>query len=399
MTQSTTSQDSVRSTGTNYGSDMYPPPTGPDLTAQQAQELDDTFLASDPFQYFCSRIGALLTWLESAPVLDKPTKEAKPGTIRAEFNRYLQRPAADGPFKELDVHAQVAADALALRHHAAEALLRLACARLAPIPNPGSPCLWAQMALGADRISDVIGRLNADAKHADAGERAFRALVAPAERESHRSNPDIVDACNVFLARVGYAIELLSPAEIDLQVGHNKVKHGLAVRARSDMRVTLMGTPLNEDGTVPLSALTGPNAIDVFDQPMLEFLARGPKVHGHRQGLEVTQLRLKPSALLADAYMLAMAHAALFHVAAAEHFADRTDLREHQVPPAFPGFPVGGPLPEHVDSQAPLGMRFPLTTPAGGGPALRETGLGFRDRFQVLHIDVTNRRSGYVVDG
>jgi hypothetical protein len=35
-------------------------------------------------------------------------------------------------FKDLDVHAQVAADALAVRHHAAEALLRLACARLAP---------------------------------------------------------------------------------------------------------------------------------------------------------------------------------------------------------------------------------------------------------------------------
>jgi hypothetical protein len=43
-----------------------------------------------------------------------------------------KRSAVDGRYKELDVHAQVAADALAVRHHAAEALLRLACATAGP---------------------------------------------------------------------------------------------------------------------------------------------------------------------------------------------------------------------------------------------------------------------------
>jgi hypothetical protein len=194
----------------------------------------------------------------------------------------------------------------------------------------------------------------------------MKALVSvresgPADRIP--SSPKIVDACNVFVEWLGYAARLLSPAEIDLQAGHNKVKHGLAVRARSDMRVTFLTTPPNADGSVPLSALTGPDAIDIFDQPVLELLARGPKVDGHRQGLEITQLRLKPSALLAEAYMLAMAHGALFHVAAVEHFKDRDDLSEYQVPPPFPGYPVGGPRPKNIDAHAPLGMRFPLTTP------------------------------------
>ncbi|MFA6575821.1 MAG: hypothetical protein WCS84_10410 [Nocardioides sp.] len=378
---------------------MYPPPAGQHLTEDQARELDDTFLASDPLQYFRSRIASLLAWQESAPISANTLPDAEPGSIRAEFDRYLQRSPVNGPFRDLDVHAQVAADALAVRHHAAEALLRLACARLAPSPRAGASCLWAEIASGATQIAEVIDRLNASAQEADPGERILRALVEPGAVETARHSPEIVDACNVYVDWLGYAAGLLSPGEIDLQAGHNKVKHGLAVRARSDMRVTFVTTPPNEDGTVPLSAFTGPDAVDIFDQPVLELLARGPKVDGHRQGLEITQLRLKPSALLADAYMLAMAHAALFHVAAVEHFAGRDDLREHHVPPPFPGYPVGGPRPKNVDAHAPLGMRFPLTTPPGGGPAGREAGIGFRDRFQVLYVDHANRSSGRIVDG
>ena len=99
----------------------------------------------------------------------------------------------------------------------------------------------------------------------------------PERLETARSSPEIVDACNVFVEWLGYAARLLSPAEIDLQAGHNKVKHGLAVRARSDMRVTFMTTPPNADGSVPLSAFTGPGAIDIFDQPVLELLAAAPR--------------------------------------------------------------------------------------------------------------------------
>ncbi|UUZ58716.1 hypothetical protein [Nocardioides sp. B-3] len=199
-----------------------------------------------------------------------------------------------------------------------------------PPHRAGAPCLWAEIASGATQIAEVIDRLNANAQEADPGERMLLALVEPGAIEVARRSPEIVDACNVYVDWLGYAAGLLSPAEIDLQAGHNKAKHGLAVRARSDMRVAFVTTPPNEDGNLPLSAFAGPDAVDIFDQPVLEFLARGPKVDGHRQGFEITQLRLKPSALLADARMLAMAHAALFHVAAVEHFADRDGLREHQ---------------------------------------------------------------------
>jgi hypothetical protein len=135
---------------------------------------------------------------------------------------------------------------------------------------------------------------------------------------------------------------------------HNKIKHGLAVRARADLRVTFVTRALDEDGTFPVSAFTGEGAIDIFDRPVLEFLAPGPKVAGHPQGLEITQLRLDPAAIPADAFMIAMAmaHGALFHVAAKEHFAQRADLRDGLGPPGYPGFPVGGPRPERIDANS-----------------------------------------------
>jgi hypothetical protein len=168
---------------------MYPPPVGQDLSEEQARELDDTFLSSDPFQYFRSRIASLLVWQESAPVSEVPLSEADAGSIRAEFNDYLQRPARDGPFKDLDVHAQVAADALAVRHHAAEALIRLACARLAPEPLGGVRCLWAEIASGPTKIADVVARLNASSQQPDPGDRMLHALVPPDSLETAAAAP------------------------------------------------------------------------------------------------------------------------------------------------------------------------------------------------------------------
>lgn len=378
---------------------MYPPPVGKELMQEQARELDDTFLSSDPFQYFRSRIAALLAWHEFAPVGDDPLTEAHRGSIGSEFNLYLQRPATGGSFEVLDVHAQVAADALAVRHHAAEALLRLACARLAPELPGGAHCLWAEVATGPRQIEDVITRLNKSANAPNPGEQMFRVFVPPAGREEARSNADLVEAANVFVAWLSFAMGLLGPAQIDLQAANNKVKHGLAVRARSDKRVTFVTQRPDADGSVPLSAFIDDGAVDIFDQPVLEMLAQGPRVDGHRQGLVLTQVRPKPSAILADAFMLAMTHGAMFHVAAAEHFAGRVDLDEHLAPPDFPGYPVGGPRPNDIDTASPIGMRFPLTKPPGGGPVGRVAGIGFRDYFQTFHMDYENRVTGRVVDG
>jgi hypothetical protein len=87
---------------------MYPPPAGTELTVDQVRELDDTFLSSDPFQYF--RIASLMAWQETAPVGDRPLSEAaravsdRTSTPIYNVRRSMVR-------KELDVHGQVAAAA------------------------------------------------------------------------------------------------------------------------------------------------------------------------------------------------------------------------------------------------------------------------------------------------
>lgn len=163
----------------------------------------------------------------------------------------------------------------------------------------------------------------------------FRALIEPGAIETARSRPEIVNACNVHVDWLGYAAELFSPAEIDLRLPTTRSDTDLPSEP-GPMRVTFVTTPPNEGGTVPASAFTGRVPVDIIDQPVLEFLACGTKADGQRQGLELTQLRLKPSAVLADAYMLDMAHAALFHVAAVEHFASHDDLTEQKFHDHFP---------------------------------------------------------------
>lgn len=375
---------------------MYPPPVGQGLTDEHAQELDDTFLAGDPFAYFSSRIASLLVWHDSAPTegsLPKP----EPGSIRAEFDAYLHRAAVAGPFQSLDVHAQVAAEALAVRHHAAEALLRLTCARLAPTNSVGPKCLWAEVAAGPRQVPEVIKNLKSRAQEADWSDRLFDALVESEHRETARRSPVTLDACKLFGEWLSYAAELLSPAEIDSLAGHNKVKHGFAVRARADMRLMLITKPPGDDGSIPLSAVAGPDAVTLIDQPVLELLDK-PKVDGHPQGLELTQLHLKPSELLAETYMLAMAHGKIYRVAAVEHFAGRDDLEEHQGPPQQPGYQAIGPRPNDIaNPKTLLGFRFPLTTPPGGQQA-RSAGFGFRHGFQPFALKWDDRMEGHVVD-
>ncbi len=381
---------------------MYPPPIGKDLTFEQAQELDDTFLASDPYEYFRARIAGLLSWAENAPrqAFEQRLPDAPSGqsSLRAEFTNYMHRPVADTHFMGIDVDAQIAADALAVRHHAAEALVRLACARLTPDTNP-VPCLWAAIADGPVAIGNVISQLSKSARDPNPEDRFIRVVLPSGERDRARERPDVVAGVNVFLAWLSYAVALLSPAPIDLHGAHNKVKHGLAVRPRADMRVELITGPLDDPSAIPVSRFNSVNTITIFDQPVLELLAHGPKMNGHRQGLELTQLRLNPAALLADAAMIAMTHGAMFHVAAAEHFTGREDLPDFTGPPAFPGLPTTGPSPEDIDAEAPLGMRFPLTTPPGGGEPARAAGLGFRTYFQTFELDYDARTHGTVVDG
>lgn len=362
---------------------MYPPPAGPDLTAEQCQELDDTFLSSDPYGYFSARIGMMLRWAESDVDSDEHPLAASAEQqhaieTRGRFARLLGRPVGFVPeTSPRSIATQVATDAYALRHHAAESLVRLTAA-LSQRTNVAESCVWEALSAGRNQLDQVVSQLREQDLQSGMTER-------------------LASASNVFADWLQFAIDLLVGHELQLNAAHNKVKHGLSVRARDDLKVSFVTTPPSADGTIPVGVLTGPDAVDIFDRPVIEILAQAPKVDGHRQGLELTQLRVDVPAILAEAYMIAWAHGTMFHVAATKHFEGRVDLPDYLGAPAHPGYPVGGPHPDHVSGKAPVGMRFPLTTPPGGGPARRPAGIAFRDSFIPLIFTGSAMRNVRVV--
>ena len=223
-------------------------------------------------------------------------------------------------------------------------------------------------------------------------------VLRPALVEQLESDAGAASAVGVFADWLEHASRLLLPGEVDLNAAHNKVKHGLAVRARSDIRTVFVAAPLEPDGEVRLSDLTGENAFDIFDRPVLEFVDRGPRQGGVKQGLELTQVRLDAAALLAEGHMMAWTHAALFWVAAERHFAGRT-LPDHFTVAPHPGLPVGGPHPRHIAAAAPIGLRFPITTPPGGGEPQRGAGLALRDCFVPMTFGPDSPVTRTISDG
>lgn len=379
---------------------MYPSPTGSVLTAEQCQALDDTFLSSDPFEYFSVRIGMILQWADSngmlssfiAPAEDKQNSS----TTGEQFSRLLGRPVGFLPTaSSRSITTQIATDAYALRHHAAESLVRLTAVVMSQTDD-STTCLWEALSNGTNQLDRLVGQLEESISSPNARLNFARSVLRDQDLQGGMTE-ELASVSNVFADWLQFSIGLLTGNELQLNAAHNKVKHGLSVRARDDLKVSLATAPPNADGTIPVSALTGPNVLDIFDRPVIEVLAQAPKVNGHRQGMELTQLRVDAPAILAEAYMIAWAHGAMFHIAATKHFAKRPELPDYLQAPAHPGYPLGGPRPEHISAKTPVGMRFPLTTPPGGGPIQRPAGIAFHDMFVPLQFTGSEMRNIRVV--
>ena len=144
---------------------MYPPPTGTRLSAEQRRALDDTFLSSDPFGYFSARIRMLLEWADASNTQEEegPTtsgdRAAPTGAVLTRFSSLLGAPEGVMPSASpRTVTTQVATDAYAVRHHAAESLVRLTGVLLARDESTESS-VWEDLTKSPNRISDVIDQI------------------------------------------------------------------------------------------------------------------------------------------------------------------------------------------------------------------------------------------------
>ena len=374
---------------------MYPPPSQRHLRPEQAQELDRTFLDSDPFAYFSSRIAMYLNWLESAgganPSAPSETSSSpeddttEPDSVR--FARLVGHPV--GLVRDdTAVLAQIAADTFSLRHHVAESLVRLAVAlaRVAKSEADDPPCLWLEIMRSPTQTSALVAELKRWVGSEEADPELFARLVG-ADPSTGLPTDTLESAVSVFARWMERAVELMTRNDLDLNHGHNRIKHGFAVRARDDMKVSFSPLRPDTDGSISAAALNE-SSVDILSGQVMEFLAKGP---GKGSGLELVQAQLDAVSMLAESYMLAWTHAAIFRTAF--QLIRRTAPEVSLAPP----FPVGGPLPHHIVADTTvLGMRFPLTLSDTGQP--RSGGVAFVREFRELTFNGPPMRNIRVTD-
>lgn len=351
------------------------------LSDSHAKALDDEFFLSRPAAYFASRISSLLA---ADRATDSPTPASEP-----DFYASLGLGDADTVlyFEEQDRGLQVAVEALGLRHQAAEALLRFVYAVTAAKPKGGdSPCTWLAIADSPTALSDVIQ--NAMAALNSDRELFLRCLFPPGTRVDETA----AAAAETAAAWVNHASSLLTGDELSVNAAHNKVKHGLAVSARGDVRIELITTPPDDLGQIPLSAFGEGKSVPIFDRPMLTYLSR-PRMKP-KQGVEAISLRVDVPVVLAETWMIANVYAAMFHSRAARHFGGK-------LPDGVAPYPtlVVGRLPEHVIGGRPLGYRSAVTMPPDGITPPRRSGLFFHGHFLPMEVDYDSKVEGVVVDG
>ncbi|MEV8136216.1 hypothetical protein [Microbacterium aurantiacum] len=351
------------------------------LSENHAKALDDEFFLSHPAAYFASRISSLLT-AERSMTAPSPVDEP-------EFFDALGLTEADQLliFEEQDRRLQVAVEALGLRHQAAEALLRFMYAITAAKPNEGdAQSTWLAIADSPTALIDVVRKTIAAL---DADEELFlRCLFPPGTRVTKNA----AAAAETAAAWMNHAIALLTGDELSVNAANNKVKHGLAVSARGDVRIEFITTPPDDLGRIPVSAFGEGKSVPIFDRPMLTYLSR-PHVKP-KQGLEAISLRVDVPVVLAEAWMIANVYAAMFHARAKRHFGDR--MPDGVAP--YPTLAIGR-LPEHVIRGRPLGYREAVTLPPDGTTQPRTSGLFFHRSFVPMDIDYDNKVEGVVVEG
>lgn len=213
------------------------------LTAEHVKLLDDEFFRSDPLAHFSSRIAMLL---ETNRTTETATSTDEPDFLRA---LGLQGGEASLAFTASHRRIHVATDALQLRHHAAEGLLRFLYAAAAAIPRAGDAAsAWLSVADSPLSMKDVIEKTQEALS--DDPHKFWDLLFPPGTPLTHDTNV----AAETALAWTNHAIRLLTDPELSVNAANNKVKHGLAVSVRGDVRIEFIAQGPNDDGTIPLSA-------------------------------------------------------------------------------------------------------------------------------------------------
>lgn len=359
---------------------MYPPPQGPELSPAASRALDDQYLASDPTAYFRSRIRGLLAQYQ---------RRNEPGTPLAGLSASLGNVAQSlGWSSPDDIELQVVIDAVQLRHHVSESLLRLLHSRYV-LRTLEDRSLWMQMTESPRQMKDIVKFLDARLRDDDVvAVLGGLLLPVPPGTPLVRQHLRMIMHAVEWIAR---AMLIVSQGHIDMAAASNKIRHGAIITASNDRRIELITGPLEDPSRIPRSAFNHPSASPLTKSPVLEYLSQPPKADGMANGHERTLLNVEVEPTLAEAWLIALVHGALFYGAAYRHHGFDANAVSIQQPPW-----VIGPSPSQLLRGYPLGFRFPLTT-SPDGKVRRPAGMATWDGG---FIDMTfgDKVTGVVVD-
>lgn len=321
-----------------------------ELTPEQARALDATFFSSHPSAYWRSRIDGLLR--EPEPVNYDEGLAAEVLTLGLD-PRMLNETAPSSAERE----TQRALDAFALRHHLAESLVRLVRAVILAGANR-DVSVWALIA--ADRDDGAVLARAIAAVEAEGV--PLLDLFLPADeaaRHGEALSPELERALRMHWQWVQRAVHLLVSDGLDANAGNNKLKHGLGISPRNNLRIDFITRAPDPDGSIPVSAFA--DSIPVVDAHVIEFLERLPKRHSHAGSWEVTVLNLRPKELLAECLMLCTVWASVFAAAVSR----RTD--QAAKPDPLKVSLALGPAPRSIVRNV-VGFRHGLTASTDGKP-------------------------------
>lgn len=369
---------------------MFPSHGGTEPTAEQILELDREYLEGDVTGYFSTRIDSLIAWHDSPGGVDF---SAGLGKQVADLLGVPPGGLSDTTAREREL--QVAVDAFAVRQHVAETLVRFLEARLALIDaEPGSKSLWFAIATGPTSTKAAVDAVKAGLTRQD--RQTFAELMLPAVLRTHpRANATAINkALTLANEWINHACILLTREDLPLGAGHNKSKHGMAIRSADDERVTIVTGPVPDDGTVPLSLLDGSDgrSFDVVDRPVMKVLTARPtaRTAAYNKGSEIVWILLDAPSLLAEASVLNEVLRAAVHVAAAELKA-RTGVPERRVP--YPDLSTLPSVSAVLRGRSFAGLRLPVTEPARQAAV-----LGHREGREVRLNVSGQERPAVVVD-
>ena len=341
---------------------MYPPPSGAELTEAEARRLDDQFFASDPTAYFRARIYGLLSLYQARDNLPGP-REGLAGVL-GNVASSLVPPTPD------EIELQVTTDAVQLRHHVAEATLRLLLSRFTHRTKEHRS-LWLELVESPRQMEQVVNQLDSHLLDQDVAP-VLAGLLFAVHPEATLSG-EHRRAMEHALEWITRAMLIVSPGHLDLAGASNKIRHGITTTSSNDTRVTFTTSSIIDPAQIPLEALTGETATDLINSPILQYISRPPGKGGVRHGFERTLLNVDIETALSEAWLIALVHGALFYGAA---------FRHHRYDPAKVAIPqppwVIGPSPKQLLRGRYLGLRFPLTT-ATDGSVHRKSGVATWD--------------------